>query len=455
MPGAMFGHGGVLGFRDIDQMQDFAATISSRPIRLCLFGASPDTANLGVSALFISVMHAIANRHSNAQVTVFDYGPGPRAATLHFDGKPFHFTRIGANLSRRYYRRDSLFNMRMSAALGGLGNPGVQAIAQSDAVLDISGGDSFADIYGEKRFNAITLTKQLALHQNTPLILLPQTYGPFSTPLSQRIAGDIVRACGMAWARDERSFETLKELLGSDLDPARHDAGVDVAFALPRSKPENLPDRLVEWMKPENPRPLIGVNVSGLIHNRGAEGSRQFGFRSDYRDIIHQLLSRFLAQTKANIVLIPHVLAAKNNHDTDPEACWNVAQGLNSEERLFVLDERYDAMEMKWVISQLDFFCGTRMHSTIAGLSSGVPTAAIAYSKKTLGVFETCGQGRYVVDPRSETLEQCVDGLWEAWEHRASAAETLDEHLPDVKNRALDQMDRIFSYIENLKNTSR
>ncbi|WP_255415481.1 polysaccharide pyruvyl transferase family protein [Ruegeria sp. Alg231-54] len=435
-------------------MQDFAANTSSRPIRLCLFGASPDTANLGVSALFLSVMHAIATRHPNAQVTVFDYGTGPRVATLHFDGKPFHFTRIGANLSRRYYRRDSLFNMRMSAALGGLGNPGVRAIAQADAVLDISGGDSFADIYGQKRFDAITQTKQLALHQNTPLILLPQTYGPFSAPLARRIAGDIVRACGMAWARDERSFETLKDLLGSDLDPARHDTGVDVAFALPHNKPETMPDKLVEWMKPERPRPLIGINVSGLIHNRGEEGSRQFGFISDYRDIIHQTLSRYLEQTEANIVLIPHVLAAKNNHDTDPEACWDAARALNNEERLLVLDERYDAMEMKWVISQLDFFCGTRMHSTIAGLSSGVPTAAIAYSKKTLGVFETCGQGQHVVDPRSETLEQCVDGLWEAWEHRVSAAKTLAEHLPGVKSQAQSQMDRIFSYIKNQKNTS-
>ncbi len=392
-------------------------------------------------------MHAIATRHPDAHVTVFDYGSGPRTDTINFDSKPFRFIRCGANLSRRYYRRDSLLNMRLSATLGGIGNPGLRAISQADAVLDISGGDSFADIYGSKRFNAITQTKKLVLNQNTPLILLPQTYGPFDTPRAHRIAGEIVRRCGMAWARDARSFETLKDLLGADLDPARHDTGVDVAFALPSRKPADLPKKLVSWIAYERSRPLIGINVSGLIYNQGVEGSRQFGFKGDYRDIVHRILSRLLTETDANIVLIPHVLAAKGHFESDPDACRSAAAALANNERLFVLDQHYDAMEMKWVISQLDFFCGTRMHSTIAGLSSGKPTAAIAYSKKTLGVFETCGQGRHVVDPRHASPEKCIDGVLTSWNSRAEASTTLAERLPDVKNKAEYQMDRIFDYI--------
>ncbi|MEM1003763.1 MAG: polysaccharide pyruvyl transferase family protein [Pseudomonadota bacterium] len=428
-------------------MQNQANASSSDLIRLCLFGAAPDTSNLGVSALFLSVMYAIATRHPDAQVTVFDFGSGPRDATLHFDGKPFQFTRCGANWSRRYYRRDNLINMKLSAALGGLGNPGVRAVTEADAVLDISGGDSFADLYGTKRFDAISQSKLLVLRQGTPLILLPQTYGPFEAPRSQRIAREIVRGSGMAWARDARSFETLKDLLGSDLDPARHDTGVDVAFALPRSKPADLPDRFFEWTKAERSRPVIGVNVSGLIHNQGVEGSLQFGFQSDYRDIIKALLTRFLENSDANIVLVPHVLSADGHYESDPQACRDAAAALGNDDRLFVLDQRYDAMEMKWAIAQLDFFCGTRMHSTIAGLSSGVPTAAIAYSKKTLGVFETCGQGSYVVDPRTATLQECVEGIWEAWINRAAAAEMLAEYLPAVKSTAQNQIDRIFGYI--------
>ena len=30
----------------------------------------------------------------------------------------------------------------------------------------------------------------------------------------------------------------------------------------------------------------------------------------------------------------------------------------------------FDCGEMKWIVRKLEWFCGTRMHSTIAGLSS-------------------------------------------------------------------------------------
>jgi colanic acid/amylovoran biosynthesis protein len=44
-------------------------------------------------------------------------------------------------------------------------------------------------------------------------------------------------------------------------------------------------------------------------------------------------------------------------------------------------------IEAKSYISQMDFFIGSRMHSTIASLSSGVATVPIAYSRKFSGVF--------------------------------------------------------------------
>lgn len=432
-------------------MPSLTAHPASNPVKLCLFGAAPNTSNLGVSALYLSVMHAISKRYPDAQVTVFDYGPGPRPDVLHFDGSPFHFTRCGANWSRRYYRRDNLINMRLSAALGGMGNPGVRAISEADAVLDISGGDSFADLYGAKRFHSMTQTKLMVLRQGTPLVLLPQTYGPFEAPWAQRTARKIVREAGMAWARDAHSFETLKDLLGPALDPARHDTGVDVAFALPRAEPTDLPEQLARWIAPVRSRPVVGINVSGLIHNQGAEGSHQFGFQSDYREIIREILSRFLTQSDANIVLVPHVLSGLDHYESDPAACLRSAADFDDEPRLCVLDRRYDAMQMKWVIAQLDYFCGTRMHSTIAGLSSGVPTAAIAYSKKTLGVFETCGLGASVVDPRQMSMNDCLEGIWTSWEQREQAAATLAERLPAVKDAAQNQTNRIFDYIDEVR----
>mgnify|MGYP001402473369 CR=1 FL=1 len=55
------------------------------------------------------------------------------------------------------------------------------AASDAHAVLDISGGDSFTDLYGPWRFRAILAPKQIAIRARKPLIMLPQTIGPFES----------------------------------------------------------------------------------------------------------------------------------------------------------------------------------------------------------------------------------------------------------------------------------
>ena len=318
-------------------------------------------------------------------------------------------------------------------------------------MLDISGGDSFSDIYGAKRFQGITQLKRLALDLGTPLILLPQTYGPFSNKDNLEIARNIVRGASMAWSRDPRNFDSLKELLGQTFDPERHRSGVDVAFLLPKSEPADVSPKLKDWIRSDRSSPVIGFNVSGLIYNQGEEASRQFGFRGDYRDIVIGALKRFLSESQVRILLVPHVLAKIGNHESDPQACHDVMKQLGDEARVQVVNQPYNATEMKWVISHLDFFCGTRMHSTIAALSSGIPTSAIAYSKKTLGVFETCGQGGSVTDPRKLDADQCIEEIWGCWLAKDKNKACLGAELPTVTGRAQDQINRIVDHVSRLR----
>jgi len=340
-------------------------------------------------------------------------------------------------------------NMRVSAAFGGLGNPAVRALREADAVLDISGGDSFTDLYGRKRFRSMTIAKDLAIRLGAPLVLMPQTYGPYDHPHSQAVAQKIVRGAAMAIARDRPNFETLRELVGPEFDPARHREGVDVAFALPRQAPADTPDWLTTRLTAPRSRPLVGFNVSGLIYNPGSAGSRQFGFRADYQDLVHGALERLLGESDADILLVPHVLEKPGSSEGDTPACHAVAKTLNAGERVHVLDRPYGPTEVKWVISQLDYFCGTRMHSTIAGLSSKVPTTAVAYSKKTKGVFETCGQGQHVTDPRHEDTPACVATILRGFAEREATAASLEANVPAVVAAARAQFEAIFDLIDS------
>src|SRR5688572_10017391 len=108
----------------------------SRPsaVRVSLFGAPGSDFNLGVAALRESAVAGLFRRAPDADLSVFDDGWGIRTAEIDVDGVSHSFRLCGVRNSRRIHRRESYVNMRMSALLGGFGNPGLGIIDRSDVV---------------------------------------------------------------------------------------------------------------------------------------------------------------------------------------------------------------------------------------------------------------------------------------------------------------------------------
>lgn len=406
---------------------------------------------MGVSALFASAVAALHRAIPEAEFTVFDYALGHRRATAEVgQGLSLPIELRGARNGKRYHRPENLATMSAASSLGPLGpmvNSNIHAIDRATAVLDVSGGDSFSDIYGSERFFSVVRSKLIAIRRGTPLILLPQTYGPYRDPQLKAIAAKAVRGADMCWARDERSFAILQDLLGDAFDPDRHRCGVDLAFGLePRDASDALSNDLRAMLHADRAaRPLVGFNVSGLIYHNPAKAVSRYGFKADYRALLGQFLSWLLETTDANLVLIPHVMSAPGHYESDPGACEAVAESLRGKHagRVLVSPRTLDQCQVKWLIAQTDWFCGTRMHSTIAALSSGVPTATVSYSDKAKGVFETCGQGEQVIDPRELDTGTVVERLKASFEARAVAKASLAAHLPAVKAKATEQMDAV------------
>lgn len=350
--------------------------------------------------------------------------------------------RFGYVWGRRFYSSVNAQRIATECALGVRLAPAARLLASVVAFLDISGGDSFTDLYGPRRFSSVCAPKRLAMRLRKPLILLPQTYGPFRDVGRRAEASRIVRYAAQAWARDARSFEILRDLLGDLFDPARHRLGVDVAFRLPSIDAprlrENLPER------------FVGVNVSGLIWNDPAGARERYSFKADYRDAVTRIVGLLARETP--VVLVPHVLSPGGHYESDRSAAEDLVAALPSDVRssVHICPDPGDPCEAKGLIARCDWFMGTRMHATIAGLSSGVPTAAISYSDKTLGVFETCGQGAHVHDPRRLGTDELVERVLASYRERDAARASLAEGLPPVLAKADEQMDEIARAIRML-----
>jgi polysaccharide pyruvyl transferase WcaK-like protein len=383
------------------------------PLHLGLFGGPLDTGNLGVSALGISVVRGIQSVRRDTRLTLFDDGCGVRAQTLEAGDWSTSIELEGSSYSRRFYRGSNQQQAFLAARLGlGALHPFLRRLSALDAVLDISGGDSFSDLYGARNFRAITMPKRLAL-ETSSLLLLPQTYGPFRDPARRALAADLMAGARQLWARDARSLEVAREMLGTRFDPGRHRAGVDVAFGLPSRAPRDPSEREEVEAALSGGLPIFGLNISGLLYNARDEGRSAFGLGFSYRDLVLEIATGLLSRHACRLLLISHVVPPCWRYEDDRMASLDLLQRLPAELRAhaFVVPALKDPMEVKWVVGHCNWLCGTRMHSCIAGLSQGIPTATVVYSDKSIGVFETVGAGGWVFDPRTDSAASILEGV--------------------------------------------
>lgn len=413
---------------------------------ITLLNAAPDTGNQGVSALCLSALSGLSARKAGP-VAVADHGRGLRRADLGFGRVDL----IGLTHSRRYWRGESLTTVRALARLGGGFSATARTIAGSRAILDVSGGDSFTDLYGPHRFRSMVLSKRLALDNGLPLILLPQTLGPFRDPANRAEAVEILAAARAVWVRDAASLSFLQKALGARFDPMRHRLGLDMAVALPQAVPTlPLSQRLTDWLSEGRDFPLAGLNVSGLLTSDPVAAQAQFGLAARHDWQIDTAARAVLDHSPdMRLLLVSHV----HRNPGDPESDLTAAMALKARleadypNRIEVLPGTMNAMELKWVLARLDWFAGARMHATIGAFSAGTPTLGLGYSDKAAGVFAQCGIGKHVADLRRLTAAKVGVAVAASLAQRTAMKSELESLRPGLLARAEAQMDAIVQQI--------
>ncbi|KKH29920.1 MULTISPECIES: polysaccharide pyruvyl transferase family protein [Methanosarcina] len=291
-------------------------------------------------------------------------------------------------------------------------------IENSNFVLSI-GGDNYSLDYGIPR--SFTYLDDIVLERRKPLIIWGASVGPFEKiPEYERYMKKHLQNITGIFARESTTVEYL-ERIGVTDNVFRT---ADPAFLMDASEPKFGNEFEIETDS-------IGINLSPLMKNYVNNGDLESWIKTA-AGIVDQILKK----TDSTIYLIPHV----TNYDSnDYLFLKEVKERIKTaKEKVILIPPIYDASETKWIISKMKFFAGARTHSTIAALSSGVPTLSFAYSMKANGINKDIfGHNNYCINPRELTLENAIEKFELMTENYTEIKSSLNVSIPKIQKEAL------------------
>lgn len=288
----------------------------------------------------------------------------------------------------------------------------IQLFKNSELIVDFTGGDSFSDIYGKKRFYMATLIKLLAIGSKTPFVLGPQTYGPYRRKMVKLLAKRVLKKSTYVFARDKASQKLALDLSGRKVELAP-----DVAFALPYMEAEEKQDKI-----------KIGMNISGLLWNGGYTHAK-IPLMTDYQSYCRKLLERLSTDERYEIHLISHV---GRMDDSIAEGDYAACKTLYKEyPNTILVDTFANPIEAKTYIAGMDILIGARMHATIAAFSTYTATIPFSYSKKFEGLYDSV-EYDYVIHACSKTTQEALDETIKYIENYKQLEENVKDSMKKI-----------------------
>lgn len=422
--------------------------MDERDPEVWLLGASFGADNMGVNALSAGAVKALFWEFPHAELFLLDYGKERKSHVVAINGREVAVQLENMRFSKKLYVSNHIVTLLLLSLIARFApseklrtiliskNEVLKRLSEASIVTSLAGGDSFSDIYGLERFFYVSLPQLLALFMGKRLVLLPQTIGPFNGRLARSVARYILSRADLIYSRDYQGLDDTRRLLGASSDNDRIRFCYDVGFILDPVKPASMDLPLGD--RQAKKRPVVGLNISGLLYMGGYSRNNMFGLKIDYQDFLADLIEFMIGKKNATVMLVPHVFGT--HEESDSVVCEKVHASLKERynERLFVANGKYDQSEIKYIIGLCDFFIGSRMHACIAALSQNVPTVSIAYSSKFSGVMETIGVQELVADPRALDKHEILGIIDRAFEQRALLRTHLENKMPQVKETVLN-----------------
>lgn len=309
------------------------------------------------------------------------------------------------------YKKNTLINRIFNRIISSLGlnldyrfvdvyKQFIERMKKEDIMIS-TGGDMMC--YGDCEVNT---TNNQAYSKGCKTILWGCSMGPENlTPKKE----ETLHRFSLIYARESLSYDFFKSLGLKNVV-----CYPDPAFIL---KPEVV--QLPHYMDEGE---IVGINISNYT-------IKSNDFTSPFGKEFVGFVKNLLRHSAYKVLLIPHVLW--RNQD-DRILCELLASELSDfSERVYILEtQNYNYLQIRYIISKLYCFIGSRTHAVISAYSTCIPTIALGYSIKARGIAKDLGLPMdLVLDTRNEKDHH---KLSESFNYLESHYDEIKKHLINV-----------------------
>ncbi|MCX7927273.1 MAG: polysaccharide pyruvyl transferase family protein [Candidatus Omnitrophica bacterium] len=242
----------------------------------------------------------------------------------------------------------------------------IRNIEDIDFVLSI-GGDNYSLDYGFPK-DLLNLGNLLKNYYNKKLVIWAASIGPFSEDKQLKKIISHLSSVDLITVRESETLRYLDSI--GIYKNVRVTA--DPAFLLPCDESVFDKSELIF----DN---SLGFNISPILSRYSSEKDNKF-IISESISFLRKVINHY----DIFVLLIPHV--SYEGFNNDYLFMKEIYRELSNTSKIKIIDPIYNAMQTKAIISKCRFFIGARTHSTIASLSTKVPTLTIGYSIKSKGI---------------------------------------------------------------------
>lgn len=352
--------------------------IKMHSINIDIFGAGYH--NKGAELMLTTVCDQLRSKIDLCKLSI------PLTRYERFEDRCKNLLRTSYNNTIQFSRPARIYKdivVRLAGASGMAEYFGLINEKSIDAVLDIS-GYLYGDFWPQSKLNFVRDRYRTLKRSKKPVILLPQMLGPFEKAATADAFSEIASYSNLVYARDKRSFSYAEGLVDA-------------------SKLRLCPDITINAS-------AVGSVESPVKYGCIVPNSKLLDERNQDQGWVRVYLERLdlVSREFTKSGLVTKIVLHEGS-----KGDLNLARALSSrlEPQVCSIVGPTDARILKSILAASQVVVGSRYHSLVGALSTGVPSIALGWAHKYQTLFEDFGMQDFVYSPNQSSihLAQLVD----------------------------------------------